>query len=291
MKKALREISERLKLVDVVIYMLDARAIGSCINPELDKLIAAKDILYCFNKADIANAGVTKEWAKHFASQNKNVLELNSLKQNSGAKVLAEVNKIIAPKLERNKTRGINKTFRLMVVGIPNSGKSTLINTICKGKKTATGDRPGVTRAQQWVRAGQYLEILDTPGALYPKFLHQQIARHLAYIGSINPNILDYAELGMHFLQRLGVLSDRQTDIVKNLSERYGINLGSQSEESLLYDALGAIAKKRGAMLRGQPDLEKAAVFLLNDFRSGRLGQISLDIVGEELPTDEALDI
>ena len=269
MTKSLRMIDEEIKLVDIVIYVLDSRAARSCLTPEFDKRIEHKKIIYVLNKADLSDERTTRDWVKFFESENSVAISINSTSSKSTAMILEYAKKLCKEKLDNFKSKGVKRQLRAMVLGVPNSGKSTLTNNLAGSAKTIVGNRPGVTRGKQWVKVNDYFEVLDTPGTLYPKIEDIKIAHRLAFIGSIKDEILDRVELALFLVNELN-------SIDKNiLVSRYNIEEDFESEEFLL-----AVAKSRGCMLRGNvPDITRASHALIDDFRKGRLGRISLERV------------
>ena len=266
MNKSLREIGESVKRVDAIVYVLDARAPLSCINPELDKIIADKPVIYALNKADMTPESELSYWLDKLSGNGNVAVKLNSTASNAG-RVIAEKLKILcADKIEKKKARGINAVVRAMVIGVPNSGKSTLINNLCGNAKALTGNKAGVTKGQQWVKIGEYLELLDTPGTLYPKLDNNKVALNLAFLGSIRDEVVDTYELALELLKKL-------YSIGNCVQTRYGIEPSGNE----LTD-LENIAFKRGLIVRGgQPDLERAAAAVIEDFRKGRMGKIILE--------------
>lgn len=261
MNKALKEISENLKKVDVVIYVLDARIPKSSINPSLDKLTTNKSVLYVLNKIDMADEKKIKPFLSNFKSDKSDYLLYNSTLSGKSEVILNKIKNLAKSKLEKYQAKGIKATIRTMVVGIPNCGKSTLVNNLCKKAKTLTGDKAGVTKRGQWLNIGDCIEIFDTPGTLYPNIDDQEIAKKLAYVGSVRDEILDFIELGSEFIL---LLNKTYPDIIKN---RYN---GAENLED--------IAKNRKFVQSGgELDLERAGRSLLDDFRKGRLGKLTLD--------------
>ena len=270
MTKAIRQMQEDIKLVDLVIELLDARLPLSSRNPEIDKLAANKSRLIFLNKADLADEKYNKSWSDYFKDKGLYVIEINS-KKGTGVK---SINGIIAEacreKLERDRKRGIlNRPIRAMVVGIPNVGKSTFINSYAGKACAKTGNKPGVTKGKQWIKLNKNLDLLDTPGILWPKFEDEQVGINLAIAGSINDNILNISELTLYFIE---FLQKVYPDILK---ERYVIEILPEDKP---LDILGKIAVKRGCKLKGDEyDYEKASNIIIDDYRNGRLGRITLE--------------
>lgn len=268
MTKAMRQMKEDIKLIDLVIELLDARIPLSSRNPEIDNLGQNKARLVLLNKADLADESQNNQWIEYFKSKGIVALKINSKNKQGIKEINNAVNIACKEKIERNKRRGIvNRPIRAMVVGIPNVGKSTFINAYAGRNCAKTGNKPGVTKGKQWIRLNKNLELLDTPGVLWPKFDDQTIGMHLALIGSINDNILDLSELAYQLIK---LLNNFYPDVINN---RYGIE-GDEVPLQVMYQ----VAEVRGCKLKGnQPDLEKTSGIILDDFRSGKLGRITLD--------------
>ena len=268
MTKAKRAMQEDIKLVDLIIELVDARAPLSSRNPDIDELGKNKSRIILLNKSDMADGRVNDMWEAYFKSRGFFVLKINARNGNGLKQVNSLINEACAAKIERDRKRGIkNRPVRAMVVGIPNVGKSTFINSYAGKACTKTGNKPGVTRGNQWIRLNKNVELLDTPGILWPKFEDQKIGLNLALIGSIKDDILNIEELAMELLKFLA------SEYPDSLSERYGFTAG----EDNVYN-LEQIAKARNCLLKGNElDLDKASVLLLDDFRSGRLGKFTLE--------------
>ncbi|MBQ8318950.1 MAG: ribosome biogenesis GTPase YlqF [Lachnospiraceae bacterium] len=269
MTKAKRMMQEDIKLIDIVVELVDARLPLSSKNPDIDELAKNKYRLILLNKSDLADPSVTKRWEEFYKSKGYYVVCLDSRK-NSGMKIITDmINEACKEKVERDRKRGIiNRPIRAMVAGIPNVGKSTFINSYAKKACTKVGNKPGVTKGKQWIRISKNVELLDTPGILWPKFEDQEIGKRLAYIGSINDEIIDKTELAYNFIEFL------KKNYCNVLSERYNIN-----EELSCYDILSEIALVRKCLVKGnEADVNKAATLLFEDFRSGKLGRISLEL-------------
>lgn len=268
MTKARRMMEENIKLIDLVIELVDARIPLASRNPDIDSLGKNKSRLILLNKSDLADERANKQWKEYFEKQGLYVLEVNSRNGNGIKAIHGLVQKACREKIERDKKRGIlNRPIRAMVVGIPNVGKSTFINSFAGKACTKTGNKPGITKGKQWIRLNKSLELLDTPGILWPKFDSQEVGLKLALIGSMNDEIVPMEEMTVTLIE---MLKDRYTGV---LSKRYGIE-----EEKEAYALLEEIARKRGCLLKGEePDRKKAAALVLDDFRSGRLGRITLE--------------
>ena len=272
MTKAKRMMQEDIKLIDIVIELLDARTPLSSKNPDIDALAANKSRMILLNKADMADAKTTALWETYFKNQGFFVQSIDSRK-NTGMKPVTDmIREACREKIERDRKRGIiNRPIRAMIVGIPNVGKSTFINSFAKKSCTKVGNKPGVTKGKQWIRIGKDVELLDTPGILWPKFEDQEVGIRLAFVGSINDEILAKSELALKFIQFL------KNNYCNALKDRYNIDVDSENSKD--FEILAEIAKARLCLLKGnEPDLDKAANILLDDFRSGRLGKMTLEV-------------
>ena len=268
MTKAKRMMQEDIKLIDLIIELVDARIPQSSRNPDIDELGKNKARIILLNKSDLADSQKNKQWMTYFNNKGLHVVEVNS-KSGAGLKsIQGVVQEACKEKIERDRKRGIlNRPVRAMVVGIPNVGKSTFINSFAGRACTKTGNKPGVTRGRQWIRLNSRLELLDTPGILWPKFEDDVVGMHLAFIGSMNDEVMIAEELACDLLD---CLQELYPDSVPG---RYGI-----SWEERAVHTLEAIARSRGCFLKGESlDLKKASAILLDDFRSGRLGRMTLE--------------
>lgn len=258
---------ENIKLVDCLIYLLDSRCIAASFNPKLNQLAGEKPILYVLNKADLVDKDDLSEWLKYFKANNMQVVICNSATGNT-SKVIDGIKILNKNLIEKYQNKGVNRSIRAMVVGIPNSGKSTLINSLCGAKRTITGDRPGVTRGKQWVVLTKGIELLDTPGTLWPSFENQEYAKHLAFVGSINEDILNIVELAEE------MIAFCKSNYLQTFLQRYKMTDLPENNQ----DCLEFIAKKRGFLLKGGVlDIERLASTIIDDFRKGRLGLIMLE--------------
>ena len=268
MTKAKRMMQEDIKFNDIVIELIDARIPMSSRNPDIDDLAKNKYRLILLNKSDLADERVTVKWVEFFEKQGIKVIKLDS-RQRSGMKsVNNAILEVCKEKIERDRKRGIiNRPVRAMIVGIPNVGKSTFINSFAGKACAKTGNKPGVTKGKQWIRLNKTVELLDTPGILWPKFDNEKIANDLAFIGSINDQILNLTELSLKFIESV------KNDYAGIFSSRYDIE-----EKDDGVTMLGDIAIARGCLKKGgEPDYDKAATLIFDDFRSGKLGKISIE--------------
>lgn len=278
MAKTRRLIAENLKLVDVIIELLDARIPFSSRNPEINSLINNKPRLVAFNKSDLADEQISSQWIQWYANQGIKCILINSITGKGLNDVKTRARDLMSEKIERDKAKGkIFTPVRTMVVGIPNVGKSSFINKIV-GKATAlTGDRPGVTRGKQWIRINSEIELLDTPGILWPKFEDQEVGMNLAFTGAIKDDIMDTAEVAMELLYRLSKLYPKELcnrfklepDLIKNIEP---------------LELLEKVGRKRGCIIsKGQIDYSRISAIVLDEFRGGKIGRITL-----EKPNDRA---
>lgn len=274
MTKARRMMQENIKLIDLIIELVDARIPLSSRNPDIDELGKNKARILLLNKADLADPEGNRAWTEYFRNKGLHVLEINA-KTGAGIKsIQGLVQEACKEKLERDRKRGIiNRPVRAMVVGIPNVGKSTFINSFAGKACTKTGNKPGVTKGKQWIRLNKTLELLDTPGILWPKFEEQTVGMRLAFIGSMNDEILIVRELALELLQTI------LKDYPEKLQERYEVELPDAKDGQGAISVLKEIARVRKCCLKGEePDYDRAAALFIEDFRSGRLGRISLEL-------------
>lgn len=269
MTAAKRMMEENLKLIDVIIELRDARIPFSSANPDIEKF--NKPRLVILNKSDLADPVKTKLWVKHFEEQNIPVLALCA--RNKQSEVVSFINKICKEKAEYFKQKGVQRNMRALVAGIPNAGKSTLINSLTGAQKAKTGDKPGVTRGKQWVKTGS-VDLLDSPGLLWPRLDNQQSAKYLAFTGAINDEILDRDELALELIKTL------REKYPGCLEERYKITLGQEAIED--YEE---ICKKRGFLMKNREfDYSRCARVLLEEFRAGTVGRITLEVPDDIRP-------
>lgn len=273
MSKAKRQMTEELKLVDIIIELVDARIPYSSKNPDINRMAEGKPRILLLNKADLADDNRSREFKEYYEKQGYRVILMNSKERAKMQVVMKEVLKACEKKRERDAKKGmVARPLRAMIVGIPNVGKSTFINAFVGKNVAAVGNKPGVTKGKQWIRINKDLELLDTPGILWPKFEDKRVGRNIAFIGSINGDILDNTELTKLLLAAL------LRDYPGILGKRYSV-----SEAATAEDMLAVIAQKRACMKKGgELDLDRAALQIIDDFRSGKLGKITL-----ERPTKE----
>lgn len=274
MTKTRRMIQANLSLVDGVVEILDARIPSSSRNPEMDRLIKNKPRMLILNKADMADNKATEKWIDHYRSKGFTVIKC-CCKTGDGIKSFlpAVKNQLLKELMEKRREKGIQGApLRLMIVGIPNAGKSSFINRMAKSKKTKVEDRPGVTRTKQWVKLGDNVEMLDMPGTLWPKFEDQEVARRLAFTGAVKDDVVDVEALASFLLENLA------SNYPQYLKERYKIET-----EGSGYELLENVGRKRGMLISGgEVNTERAAITVLDEFRSGKLGNITLEMPDEK---------
>lgn len=282
MKKARELVEENLKLVDVVVELLDARIPAASANPMLREIIGDKPRVVALNKKDLADEKMTKRWLEHFRDEKLPAVALDSVTGKGMRELLSLIEKAAKYRTEKLVSKGVAaRKARVMVLGIPNVGKSSLINRLAGAAKAKTADKPGVTRAKQWIRIGADVDLLDTPGILWPKFEDPEVGLRLAFTGAVNDEIYDMENVA-HLL-----LAALRRDHPERLQERFKFKEELPETTEALMDAIG---RKRGCLLKGgRIDLEKVQHILLSEFRMGKFGKISLD----EPPADilnEAVD-
>ncbi len=271
MAKTRRLIKESLPLVDCVTELLDARIPMSSRNPELDELTQNKPRIVLLNKCDMADEKTTRDWIEYFKKQGQTAIAVDCRSGKGLSQYHSLVRRVLADKIKSNEEKGMpGKALRVMVVGIPNTGKSSFINRMAKRNRAQVADRPGVTRHNQWFAIGNGIELLDTPGVLWPKFDDPAVGDKLSFIGSVKDEVVDSETMAMRLLD---VLSE---DYASLLCERYKISPQDLSLET--YELLELIARKRGMLIRGgDVDTERAAVMILDEYRCGKLGKISFE--------------
>lgn len=267
MTKAMRKTEEDVKLCDGVIYVLDARAPFACINKKLMSLFKGKPVVYCVNKCDTITPQDARKIGEELKRQGVVYELIDGLSKRDTEKLRLACESCMKDKIERDKAKGIKRTLRFMVAGIPNTGKSTIINTISGSKRAETGDKAGVTRSNKWIRLGNF-DLLDTPGTMPPSFENQTYARHLAYIGAINDDILDMEGLALELIK------DMKTIAPQAFMEKY--KLDTMDKEGI--DLFDDVCKKRGYLLRGgESDYTRCARAIIDDFRKQRIAKICLE--------------
>lgn len=283
MAKTRRQIKESLKMVDAIIEIRDARIVSSSKNPEIEDICGNKPRIILLNKKDLAEDKVTKKWINSLSQDNIKVLAVNSVTGEGLNKIKPTLNELLKEKHERMKNKGLVKIVdRVMVVGIPNVGKSSFINKMAKNSIAKVGDRPGVTKSKQWIKTKMDIELMDTPGVLWPKLDSEIVQLNLAFTGAIKDEIMDIETLALRLVERL------QDKYPERLMKRYKL----EALEKNPLDNLDNIGRKRGALIsKGEIDYNRISVILLDEFRGGKLGAISLedpeDIINDNIEIEE----
>lgn len=279
MARTRRQIKESLKLVDAVTEIRDARVPMGSKNPELSELIAGKPHIVLLNKCDMADANATKKWIDHLKSEGIHALAVDCRSGKGLNNYAPLIREVLKDKIEANEAKGMaGRPLRVMVVGIPNTGKSSFINRMAGKNRAKVADKPGVTRQNQWFVIGNGIELLDTPGVLWPKFEDPKVGDRLAFIGSVKDEVLDPELLACRLLEVMA------RDYPERLQERYKLPDFSDLES---YELLELIGKKRGMLISGgEINTERAAIMLLDEYRGGKLGKITMELPGDETAED-----
>lgn len=269
MTKAMRMMEENVKIIDAVGYVLDARAPAACFNPEFARLVGNKPCLFVLNKCDLADPKKVEAWCAYFKNNGLPFVKTSAVASAEASKITAALENLTKPLREKMQQKGVFKPTRCMILGVPNCGKSTIINCLSGRKTVITGDKPGVTKGKQWVRLKSGLELLDTPGTLWPKFDDENVGYELCFIGSIKDDVVDILDVSQNLLQRLAQLYPNC------LNSRYKVDVNGKSAQQIFEE----IAAKRGFLQRGgEIDSERCAKAILDDFRKGKIGKITLDM-------------
>lgn len=269
MTKALRELSTIIGKVDAVLYVLDARAPFSCLNPEIGEIVKNKPIIYVLNKADMADRILTEKWLKFFQSKSGFAISTNSTRSTEKKTIVQAIKTALSAKIAKQREKGFSISLRVCVVGVPNTGKSTLINTLASSSLAKTGNIPGVTRSAEWKKIENGMEMLDNAGTLWPKFENKEIAKNLAFIGSISDNVVDNVEVAFALVEKLVEIAPTM------LENRYDLHGVFGKETLAIFEE---ICKNRGFVLKkGEFDYERCAKSIIDDFRKCRIGRITLD--------------
>ena len=268
MKSAMEDIEEtKIKLADCILYVLDARAPFACINPFVDKIVHNKPIIYVLNKCDLADEERTKEIKKQFIENGKTIIETVASSATFRNSVKNAIKSVLSEKMARNKQKGVNAVYKVIILGVPNTGKSTLINMLCGSKKAKTGNIAGVTRGNTWLKIDEMFTMLDTPGILWPRF-KEELSHNLAFIGSLSDKEFDMDDMGYELMQ---VLCEKYPELISN---KFGVEI-KFDEFIELYDKL---CMKRGFVMRGNEiDYHRAGKTFVDEFRNGKFGRITLD--------------
>jgi len=269
MNKTLKQMQTDSKLCDCFIYVVDAICPLSSINPEFVKVVRDKPIIFVLSKADLVGKADIDRFKSHFNSKGHECIALNATISGSAKIIINAIKKVFADRINRNRERGVNFVTRAMVIGVPNSGKSTIVNNLCGKGRAVTGNRAGVTRSKQWIKVEATIEVMDTPGVLLPNFDDEDKAYNLAFVGSVKDEVLNLADVSSRLINRLMTLD---SNIIVN---KYGVDITDYTHDIELVERIG---KKRGCVIKGgEIDIERTAMIILNDFRSGKLGKICLE--------------
>ncbi len=269
MNKTLKQMQTDSKLCNCFVYILDARCPTSCINPEFVKVIKGKPIIYVLNKADLVSSADIDRFKAYFSAHGAECVSLNATVSGNAKIIISAIKKVFKDQLEQNKTRGVNFITRAMVLGVPNSGKSTIVNNLCGQGRAVTGNKAGVTRSKQWIKVDANIEFMDTPGVLLPTFEDDDKAYNLAFVGSVRDDVINIVDVACKLIARLMQIDE------KILSTKYSVDISNYTHDIELLERIG---KKRGCMIKGgEIDTERTAKILLTDFRAGKLGKICLE--------------
>ena len=268
MKNAMTDIEEtKIKLADCILYVLDSRAPYACMNPFVDKIVHNKPIIYVLNKIDLSDDDRTQEIKQNFISKGKTVITVSANSNQFRNSVKNAIKTVLAEKIERNKQKGVNATYKVIILGVPNTGKSTLINMLCGAKKAITGNIAGVTRVNSWLKIDEMFTMLDTPGILWPRF-HEELSHNLAFIGCLSDKEFDMTDMGFELME---LIYQKYPELVK---AKYDIDYDKE-EFIEIYDQ---ICQKRGFIMRGKEiDYHRAGKTFTDEFRSGKFGRITLE--------------
>lgn len=271
MSKTLKQMQNDSKLCDCFVYVVDARCPQSCINPEFVKVVKCKPIIFALNKADLVEKSDIEQSKQYFNSLGHECVSLNATVSGNAKVIISAIKKVFAERLKSNKEKGVNFVLRAMVLGVPNSGKSTIVNNLCNKGRAVTGNKAGVTRSKLWVKVDGNIEFMDTPGVLLPNFDNEDYAYNLAFVGSVKDDVLNIVDVSYKLINRL-------ISIDKNiLTTKYSVTIEDNTRD---FEVLEQIGKKRGCMIKGgEVDLERVAKILLTEFRAGKLGKICLERV------------
>lgn len=269
MSKTLKQMQADSKLCDCFIYVVDARCPLSSINPEFVKVVKGKPIIFILSKADLVSNSDIDKFKSYFNSEGHQCIPLNATVSGSAKIIISTIKKVFAEKLERNRERGVNFVTRAMVIGVPNSGKSTIVNNLCGKGRAVTGNKAGVTRSKQWIKVEPTIEVMDTPGVLLPNFDDEDKAYNLAFVGSVKDEVINLVGVATRLAVKLNEIDNTI------LSSKYGVDSTNYTHDVEIIERIG---KKRGCVIKGgEIDLERASRILLTDFRSGKLGKICLE--------------
>ncbi len=269
MNKTLKQMQADSRLCDCFLYVLDARCPLSCINPEFVRVVGEKPIIFILNKSDLVEKASIEQFKSYLISLGHSCVALNATISGNAKVIISAIKNVLRDRIAKNQERNVNFIFRAMVLGIPNSGKSTIVNNLCGKGRAVTGNRAGVTRNKQWVKVDPFIEVMDTPGVLLPNFDDEDKAYNLAITGAVKDEVLYMPDIALRLISKLNTIN------MHILSSKYNVDY----DESTPYiDILNAIAKKRGCIIKGgEIDLERVSKLLIMDFRNGKLGKICLE--------------
>lgn len=269
MNKTLKQMQADSRLCDCFLYVLDARCPLSCINPEFVRVVGGKPIIFILNKSDLVEKTSIEQFKSYLISLGHSCVALNATISGNAKVIISAIKNILRDRIAKNQERNVNFIFRAMVIGIPNSGKSTIVNNLCGKGRAVTGNRAGVTRNKQWVKVDPFIEVMDTPGVLLPNFDDEDKAYNLAITGAVKDEVLYMPEIALRLISKLNAIN------MHILSSKYNVDY---DENTPHIDILNAIAKKRGCIVKGgEIDLERVSKLLIMDFRNGKFGKICLE--------------
>ena len=269
MNKTLKQMQADSRLCDCFLYVLDARCPLSCINPEFVRVVGGKPIIFILNKSDLVEKASIEQFKSYLISLGHSCVALNATISGNAKVIISAIKNVLRDRIAKNQARNVNFIFRAMVIGIPNSGKSTIVNNLCGKGRAVTGNRAGVTRNKQWVKVDPFIEVMDTPGVLLPNFDDEDKAYNLAITGAVKDEVLYMPDIALRLISKLNAIN------MHILSSKYNVDY---DENTPHIDILNAIAKKRGCIIKGgEIDLERVSKLLIMDFRNGKLGKICLE--------------
>lgn len=269
MSKTLKQMQADSKVCDCFVYVVDARCPKSCINPEFVKVVKDKPIIFALNKADLVEKVDIDRFKTYFTSLGHYCVSLNATVSGNAKVIISAIKNAFKERLESNKSKGVNFILRAMVLGVPNSGKSTIVNNLCNKGRAVTGNKAGVTRSKLWVKVDGNIEFMDTPGVLLPNFDNEDNAYNLAFVGSVKDDVLNLVDLSCKLISRLRKISPQA------LISKYGVDFNNETRD---IDILSQIGKKRGCMIKGgEIDFERASKIIITEFRASKLGKICLE--------------
>ena len=269
MNKTLKQMQADSKVCDCFVYVVDARCPKSCINPEFVKVVKDKPIIFALNKADLVEKSDIERHKAYFNSLGHSCVSLNATISGNAKVIITAIKNAFKDRLESNKAKGVNFILRAMVLGVPNSGKSTIVNNLCNKGRAVTGNKAGVTRSKLWVKVDGNIEFMDTPGVLLPNFDNEEYAYNLAFVGSVRDDVLNLVDISCHLIGRLREMKNNP------LQTKYSVLFDKNTRN---VDILEAIGKKRGCMIKGgEIDFERASKIVITEFRAAKLGKISLE--------------